>query len=307
MLKPVVEHHSRMQHPYFQQTIALTTKHKKASALGLPLRAGVGLIVKEVQVDTDIFGTFTGEVERTGTPLETAIKKARLGMKECLTSLGLASEGSFGSHPFIPFIAGCEETIVLVDDVSGFHISESLISTKTNFGSRETSCIEDIEDFLKQVKFPSHALIVKPNQTDGGFVQKIRRMFRKSNTDILKGIQNRESLKLAIEACSSASFDGFARVETDMRAHMNPTRMRVLRELGILFARRLRSLCTECGCPGFGRTSVTGLLNCSECGYPSESPSHEIHSCAKCHHSKTLPRRDGITSVEPMYCQRCNP
>lgn len=296
-----------MRHPYDQQTVSLTTKHRKASALALPLLAGVGLIVKEVEVDTDIFGTFTGEVERTGTPLETAIKKARLGMMKGSTPLGLASEGSFGAHPFIPFIAGCEEIVVLIDDLNGFHVSESLISTKTNFGSREASCIEEVEEFLQQVKFPSHGLIVKPNQADGGIVQKIRRMFGKANAGIMKGIKDRESLKVAIKACRAASYDGMARVETDMRAHMNPTRMRVLRELGTSFARRLRSRCTECGCPGYGRTSATGFLDCSECGYPSESSSHEVHSCPKCHHFETLPRSDGMTSVDPMYCHRCNP
>ena len=41
-----------MQHPYFGKTISLTTKHKKASALALPLLAGVGLRVSEVEVDT---------------------------------------------------------------------------------------------------------------------------------------------------------------------------------------------------------------------------------------------------------------
>lgn len=296
-----------MQHPYFYKTISLTTKHKKSSALALPLRAGVGLLVEEVEVDTDIFGTFTGEIERKGSAIETAIKKARHGMRKTSSSLGLASEGSFGAHPLIPFIAGCEETIVLVDDVNGFHVSETITSTKTNFGCYEAASIDDVEEFLQHAKFPSHALIVRPNQPNARFIKKIGRLFGISPPDITKGIQDRNSLKLAIDTCKTFSNDGLARVETDMRAHMNPTRMRVLRELGIKLARRLRSRCTECGCPGFGRSSVSGFLNCSECQCASEYPLHEVHSCPRCQYSKTLPRSDGVTSIDPMYCQRCNP
>ncbi len=296
-----------MRHPYFDKTISLTTKHKKASALALPLRAGVGLRVSEVEVDTDIFGTFSGEVERRGSAIETAIKKARLGMMKSSSPLGLATEGSFGAHPLIPFVAGCEEAIVLIDDVHGFHVSESLISTKTNFRYCEIASMDEIEEFLDQAKFPSHGLIVKPNQTDRKLFQKIGRLFGKTTPSTIKGIQERESLQRAIETCRAISGDHLARVETDMRAHMNPTRMRVLRELGVKLARRLRSSCTECNCPGFGRTSVSGFLNCSECGFASQSPSHEIHSCPRCRYSKTLPRSDGVQSVDPMYCARCNP
>jgi len=296
-----------MQHPYYGKTILLTTKHKKASALGLPLLAGVGLRVREIELDTDIFGTFSGEIERKGTPLETAIKKARLGMRKASSELGLATEGSFGVHPFIPFIAGCEETIVLIDDANGFHLSETIISARTNFSYCEARTPEDVESFLREAKFPSHGLIVKPNKVDINLFQRFGRLFGNSQISTIKGIQDRSSLKVAIEKCAALSDDGCARVETDMRAYMNPTRLRVIRELGVKLARRLRSSCTECGCPGFGKTTVSGFLNCSECGCASESPSHEIHSCARCEHSKTVPRSDGITSLDPMYCQRCNP
>lgn len=296
-----------MQHPYFGKTISLTTKHKKASALALPLLAGVGLRVREIEVDTDIFGTFSGEIERKGTPLETALKKARLGMRKGSSELGLATEGSFGAHPYIPFIAGCEETIVLIDDVNGFHLSETIISAKTNFSFCEVRKLEDAESFLRQAKFPSHGLIVKPNQLGIKFIHRLGRLLGNYQSSTIKGIQDRCSLKLAIDKCAALSNDGLARVETDMRAYMNPTRLRVIRELGVKLARRLRSSCTECGCPGFGQTTVSGFLNCSECGCTSESPSHEIHSCARCEYSKTVPRSDGVTSLDPMYCQRCNP
>lgn len=298
-----------VRHRYSDRTVLLTTKHEKAAALALPLRAGVGLRVEAIELDTDKLGTFTGEVERLGTPLETAVRKARLGMTLTSSSLGLASEGSFGPHPFIPFIAGCQEIVALVDDELGYQISETIISSKTNFGHCSVQSIEEADEFLLKAKFPSHGVIVRPNKFDRGVLKDFGRMISgKSAIEVIvKGIRDRSGLRSAIESCKKISDDGRALIETDMRAHMNPTRMRVLRELGVKLARRLRSICTECGCPGFGITSVQGFLDCSECGYASESPSHEVHSCPRCNYCKTLPRSDGMKHVDPMYCQRCNP
>ncbi len=48
--------------------------------------------------------------------LETAVAKARLGMRQLGLPHGIASEGSFGPHPLVPFLAASTELIVLVDD-----------------------------------------------------------------------------------------------------------------------------------------------------------------------------------------------
>jgi len=124
---------------------------------------------------------------------------------------------------------------------------------------------------------------------------------------IYKGLREREDLAAAISCCRELSGDGLARIETDMRAHMNPTRMRVLRRLGIKLSKRLQRKCASCGCPGFGLTGGEGSLLCEECNYPSETPAMEVYSCLKCNHRMLVPRRDGITHIEAMYCQRCNP
>jgi hypothetical protein len=42
-----------------------------------------------------VLGTFSGEIERELTPLETLQKKIRMGMEELGLPLGIASEGSF--------------------------------------------------------------------------------------------------------------------------------------------------------------------------------------------------------------------
>lgn len=294
---------------YYGRSAVITTKHHKAEALALPLKAGLGLTLTTAELDTDLLGTFTGEVERSGTPLETAMKKARLGMESCGAKLGLANEGSFGPHPYIPFISGCHEVLVFIDDELGLEISESIVSSTTNFAHIDCRSLEEAEEFLARVKFPRHALIVRPNKSKENLFQKLSRSLtgKLADVPIRKGIQDREALLSAIALCKGISQDGLAHIETDMRAHMNPTRMRVLRALGVKLARRMRCACPACQFPGFGITGAEGSLSCEECGYPSEAPAFEIHSCANCRFKKTLRRNDGITNVEAMYCHRCNP
>lgn len=296
---------------YQGRTAVLTTKHDKSRSIAWPMSAGLGLkLIAPDDIDTDLLGTFTGEVERTGTPKETAISKARLGMRHLGIPLGIANEGSFGPHPVIFFIPGTQENMVFIDDEIGFQISEFIISESTNYNRIVANSVSEINDFLKTVKFPSHGLIVRPsaeNQpsllaTAGGLL-----LGKKFQVPLFKGITDVVALEKAIATCKARSTDGKALVETDMRAHMNPTRQRIIRKLAIKLARRLQKVCPDCECPGWGKTDFISGLPCSECGYPSEFAKFEIHSCARCEHKQQLPRQDGLTHVEPGECQRCNP
>lgn len=299
----------KQQCRYAGKSIALATKHKKADALALPLSAGLGAAVKTIEIDTDIFGTFCGEIERKKTPLLTAREKARLGMRKAKMPCGLASEGSFGSHIGVPFVIANEEVIVFVDDELGIEISESIVTTKTNFAQITIESIHEAESFLLETQFPSHALIARPNQYNANRIEKLLGRFFKKGAfkHIQKGLQTREALMSAVRASARNSADGLVRLETDMRAHMNPTRMRVIRQLGVKLARRLRSTCPECGCPGFGATGVAGALPCQECGQPTESHAYEVSTCQKCHCTKSEKRRDGVIEEQSMHCLFCNP
>ncbi|MBY0546949.1 MAG: hypothetical protein K2W95_06630 [Candidatus Obscuribacterales bacterium] len=286
--------------PYLGKTAVLTTKHGKLNAIALPVKAGIELrIATTTDIDTDQLGTFAGEVERLGTPLATAIQKARLGMERTGCTLGLATEGSFGPHPFIPFLAGHQEVIVFIDDNFGTEVSESIFSTQTNFSHALASSIGELADFLKRCRFPSHGLIVRPNaeiQSQEGY-----------GATIVKGIETWAQLEAAIDTAKKKSTDGLARIETDMRAHMNPLRQRIIRKLAIKLTRRLMRHCSQCSCPGFGITGSEGRLSCSDCGSPSETPAREIHSCQKCKFKESILRQDGLRHLDPKDCQRCNP
>jgi hypothetical protein len=54
--------------------VALTTKHEKARAIARPFRVGLGVeVLVPTGIDTDLLGTFTGEVERAGAPHDTGL------------------------------------------------------------------------------------------------------------------------------------------------------------------------------------------------------------------------------------------
>ena len=270
-------------HPYAGQRAALATQHGKAQALGPPLARRLGLIIDNAAIDTDQFGTFTGTINRTGTPAQAALAKARAGMAASGLPLGLASEGSFGPHPWLPFGAGGVETLAFIDATRGLELTLSAMSRRTNFAQQEVRAGTDIAPFLTRIGFPAHALVVKG--PDG--------------TLLASGVTEMAML-------SPLAWPG-NRLETDMRAHMNPTRMAAIRSLAGRLAVRLAALCPACDCPGWGQVDVMRGLPCSACGQPTQSVVAIIDGCTACGHQASRPRPDGVTAASPASCDWCNP
>ncbi|MFM8711078.1 MAG: DUF6671 family protein, partial [Sphingomonadales bacterium] len=80
--------------------LLIATKHKKEIVLSPLLEAALGVhCFTDDRLDTDLLGTFTGEIERLDDPLTTARKKCEQGMALTGCDLAVASEGSFGAHP----------------------------------------------------------------------------------------------------------------------------------------------------------------------------------------------------------------
>ncbi len=277
------------------EKIVFATGHGKERAISLPFNKKLGLqIIVPNEIDTDSLGTFTGEIERRGTMLETAFAKARLGMNLTGLKLGLASEGSFGLHPLLPFAAADHEVLVFIDDQHGFQVSEQILSEKTNFAHTKLSSFDELDKFLQKAKFPSHAVIARPN-------------ISQETKFIYKGLQSVKQLKDAVNHCRELSEDNLALVETDMRAHLNPTRMRILRELAVKLVERLLSHCAKCQTPGFGLIDIERGLKCSLCRLPTLLVKAEIHGCAKCDYQEEKLRKDQPTTADPTYCRFCNP
>ncbi|MCD9186321.1 MAG: hypothetical protein LUM44_07795 [Pyrinomonadaceae bacterium] len=278
---------------YEGRQVALATKHGKERVLTRPMKAALGLeVVVPAKIETDAFGTFTGEIERPGSPLRVLLYKARLGLKQTGLKLGLANEGSFYPHPAMPFVTVDDELMVFIDEEIGLNIVERLVAAKTNYTRIKVQSMEELKDFLRRVCFPSHAVIVRPND-------------RLTPDFIFKGLNDFEAVKRAVEICLKASNDRTAHIETDMRAHLNPTRMRVIRQLAFKLARRLKCLCPICSAPGFGLIKTESGLPCRSCQTPTELLNFEIHGCQKC--SYEMKKMNTDLKADRAYCSNCNP
>lgn len=278
--------------PYADELAALATKHGKAECIAPPL-AEVGLMVEVADVDTDVLGTFTGEVPRTASPLETAISKARLGMTATGLPLGLASEGSFGPHPAVPWITVDREIVVLVDDRRELVVAGIASSTDVVAASKALGPSEDLAALAAQADLPAHAVTVVPNQGPP--------------RPIHKGLRRVVDIEAAVIACAGASSDGLARVETDFRAHCCPRRREVIFEAASDLAERLATCCPACGSPGWGRMNVIVGVPCAWCAGAVDQVRAEIDSCPACQHRAERPVVARGAVADPGACPRCNP
>ncbi len=282
---------------YLGSKVAMATMHGKEKALARPFRSLLGLELElPAGIDTDQLGSFDGLVPRQGGAEQACRRKALVGMAALGLPLGLASEGSFGAHPQLPFLAAGLEVMVFVDQERGLEIWERLIASRTNFDHRCAAELVELEGWLAQVGFPAHGLIVRPEHPCSG-----------AETLLFKDLPDHQQLAGAIDAAAAASSNGRAQVETDMRAHRNPTRMVSLRVLATRLARRIASACPACAAPGWGQLDIVPGLPCGWCGTPTPLTLRERFGCVSCSHTEEHPRPDGLAEADPLHCPLCNP
>jgi len=283
-------------HPYTGLPVALATKHHKQTAIAPALARVPGLtVIVPPGLDTDQLGTFTGEIERPASAAQTAVLKARLGSDASGVPRAIASEGSFGPHPQAFMLPAGIEILAFVDEELDIELIVQRVCIETNFAHTTTDGLDEpTERFLEKARFPGHAIIIRPNQSEPALL-------------LHKGITDTPSLQRAIHVCTRASADGLARLETDMRAHHNPTRMREIAALAETLADRLATQCPACNTPGYGTVDIERGLPCEWCETPTQNIATEIHGCQHCQHQTRHPRSDGLTTADPGQCDICNP
>jgi hypothetical protein len=242
-------------------------------------------------LNTDMLGTFSGEVERLHDPVTTAMTKCLMAMELTGYDMAVASEGSFGPHPEVPFVTVDEEVLIYIDTKNNVEVIVRELSTDTNFAAAHIHTEQELLSFVRKVKFPSHGIILRRAKDDP--------------TGTVKGITAEEELKRIFDQLREHSHEVYA--ETDMRAMYNPTRMSVIGIAARQLVARIQSLCPKCRAPGYGVTAVHRGLPCSLCGSETRSVLYHLLSCAKCDYTAKLFHPDGKTSENPMYCDHCNP
>ena len=282
--------------PYDNVSAVLVTMHGKERAITPVLKEGLGLELSlATGVNTDKFGTFSRDVERTGSPLDAARAKIIAGFKcaPC-ARVGISSEGSFGPHHYIPFIPFGSEIVMLIDRERNLEVTGHYGSPETNYGHAVIFDMAGAIAFAERSQFPTHGLVVM-----GCIDEKPA-----PSLALIKDVVDYRGLEKAVEY----AFDkcGAAFVEADMRAYRNPTRMRAIERAASDLVRRYNSICPVCQSPGYDVTDRTKGLPCSWCGEPTEVIRAEVLSCHKCMHREERPV-PGEDRADPGRCAQCNP
>ena len=272
-------------------TFALLTQHGKERVIEPLVREVFGASLTVVRdFDTDALGSFTRDVPRCGTQLEAARKKATLALERTGLPLGLGSEGSFGPGPF-GLGSWNLELLVLVDADRGIE----LLGRAYEPGLHDHGFVgtaEELTAFAERAGFPEHGLVLRPDA--------------ESDPRIRKGLRASVDLEAAFRAALCESSSGQVFVESDLRAHQHPTRMKTIEKAARDLVARARCLCPACGTPGFGVVARVPGLPCGDCGAPTEEPVADEHGCVKCDRRERR-ARTGPERAEPMRCQFCNP
>jgi hypothetical protein len=276
---------------YTKACFALLTKHGKERAIAPRFAAKLGAMVTVTDAfDTDTLGTFTREIPRFGNQLDAARKKAELATELTGCPLGLGSEGSFIPGPF-GLGSFNLEVITLVDRVRNLVINGA-IRQPGHHASGTFDSWEAIADFAEKAKFPSHALVLRPDH--------------ENHPHLRKGLADHDNLRAAYDECRTLSKAGAVFAESDLRAHLNPTRMENIgAACDDLMARMMRN-CPACAAPGFGLAKIETGLPCSWCGEPTNDGKAEEFRCVACLHIESRPRQD-LTTADPGHCPHCNP
>lgn len=272
--------------------VALGTMHGKAAVIAPPFSA-LGIMIEVPEgLDTDRFGTFSGEVSRVGTMEQAARAKALAAMEHTGLRVGLASEGAYGPHPVVPFLAIGQEILLWHEADTGREIVEMLRDDRPTYDQALVASVDEARVFLARTDLPRVAVVVAGEG---------------ASRPVAKGLTDPRAVERAVAEAIALSDSGRARVLTDMRAHLNPRRMEVIGDLARRLAARLAYPCPACRAPGWGRLRLEAGLPCGDCGTPTGMVRAEILGCTACGAETAQPFPGAPDWADPGHCPMCNP
>jgi hypothetical protein len=221
------------------QRVALITKHEKARWIA-PYLAPLGYEVFESSMfDTDILGTFSGEVERTLSPMDAALTKATKACELTQTDWGLGSEGSFGGGPAPGMINWNDELLCLYQASTGMAIYAHAAGPTS------------VQELTLNGKVPlKQKLLLLPKQC---WILRI-------DKGIQKGLSG-EQLLDRLEQISASSQN--IKIEPDLRAMNCPQRQQMITKAAEDLVRRLSETCPQCQAFNFVIKEKHAGLHCT--------------------------------------------
>lgn len=275
--------------PSPDQRAFVATKHGKDAVLKSVFGTQWGMSLEAALVDTDLLGTFSGEVPRPGDVRSTLRAKVRMALEVSPDAdVVLATEGSFGPDPVLGWVPLHEEVLLWSWPRQGKELWVAHRSHDTNFSSSDSAEWTEVQRWALRVGFPTAHVILRDAQ---GQV-------------LAKGISDPVELERLWRAAAEG---GAPRVETDMRADRNPKRREALRALAIKVVEAFEALCPNCRFPGFVARPAEPGAPCSACGSATRRPRLLKAECTECGQVEVRESEDQIMGVDPAICDRCNP
>lgn len=253
---------------YDRKRISLLTKHGKETFISPILKRTLGCEIELVQsFDTDELGTFDRAVKRQGTQLQAARRKAQIGIDFSGNTLGIASEGSFVPDPFSGFMPWNIEIVIFLDDLHGVEVVGVAKGSAMSMG-KFVRDIDELIQFAQDAGFPQHLLMLRPEH--------------ENDPRVVKGLHTLDNLTFAFIEAQQQSANGKVFVENDLRAFANPTRQHLIAQATEDLARKILSLCPQCGVPGYWKYTTDAGLLLSTFGSPKHLPACETWHCRHC-------------------------
>lgn len=212
--------------------ILIATMHGKEAVLASPLAAMGFKVLLPLGYDTDTLGTFSGDVRRPGTAFEAGLEKARRACQITGVARAISSEGSY--RPCQTLFPGARnaELMAFVDLESGIEFVEHLTNLPTRFVKGRVPAnmtAPETQALLSAMDWPKIRAMVVPHDPGNGVMPE----------HVFKGIESIDELCKAMRHCERYSDDGKVHLETDLRAHMNPSRMASVAQVGQALVQRL--------------------------------------------------------------------
>jgi hypothetical protein len=281
----LVEFHDRL--------VVIATMHRKELAIAPVLQTSLGVRVTVPQdFDSDLFGTFTRDIDRPANQIETAKLKAERALEIVDADLAIASEGSFFPHPMLG-IPYNREIVLLLDKKHDFTVCGEFLSADTNFRHQVISSYDQAYEFALKIGFPDHAIVLMQDAKTS------------AKEAIYKGIISENSLQESVDKLLKQSPQ--IHIETDMRSLYNPTRMNNIAKATEDLVRKLQQLCPNCNFVNFDVVERRKGLPCQLCGLPTQVTRAHIYRCDRCQFQKEVLFPDEVQFADPMYCSYCNP
>lgn len=288
--------HPKSASLFSSRRLLLFTMHEKERAVAPALQQHWGIqCVVPTGINTDLYGTFSGEIARVGSQEHAAeAKLAAASQQFPEEDFLLVSEGAFYPHPDSPFITVNTELLLLWDKRHDLRIRAWHTSLDTRARTQVLQREDEIASTLEAFSFPDFGVVLS-------------RMDQEVLIESKKDFSDPEELKRCFRTWKQQFPQHLIRLSHDLRAHRNPLRMAHIEQTAKELMQHMNRICPNCDLPGFTPVAAIRGLRCAVCAMPTRVTRAIQFRCSSCSHETEQPPEHAPAAADPMYCDRCNP